>query len=123
MAATRNSPRWPGVFSIESKQRERERGRRRERCRERLAYGIVVEHSSKIAQNPGRRTLEFGTFPRLTNDTLGSDEKDPADRVDQLEIVPAAVLERGPLAAPLAAKELAGQGLDGVAVLARAGGG
>ena len=51
------------------------------------------------------------------------DREDLADLVGELGVSPAVFLERGPLAAALAAEEVVGQGLDGVAVLAGAGGG
>ena len=49
------------------------------------------------------------------------DGEDLADLVGELGVPPAVVLERGPLAAALAAEELVGQGLDGVAVAAAGG--
>ena len=51
------------------------------------------------------------------------DGEDLADLVGELGVAPAVVLEGGPLAAALAAEEVVGQGLDGVAVAAGAGGG
>ncbi len=49
--------------------------------------------------------------------------EDLADLVGELGVSPAVFLERGPLAAALAAEEVVGQGLDRVAVLAGGGGG
>jgi hypothetical protein len=46
------------------------------------------------------------------------DGEDLAELVGELGVSAAVVLERGPLAAALAAEEVVGQGLDGVAVVA-----
>ena len=106
---------------------------------ERLLLGLVddahaapadLAEDAVVAQplQPGRGVnghAAGGVVGPVGAEVLHADQdgEDLADLVGELGVSPAVVLERGPLAAALAAEEVVGQRLDGVAVLAGAGGG
>ena len=90
-----------------------------------LAEDAVVAQPRQPRRGVNRHQAAGGVVGAVGAEVLHADQygEEVADVACELGEAPAIFLERGPLAAALAAEEVVGQRLDGVAVVAGAGGG